>query len=148
MPKDCFTKQQRQRPRAREAVQQTSQLEGPTASGALTPAPPPKADSGCSPFPLLLLKPASKSEVKRAMETALTSGRLGGGEGTQSVGLLRPQAHSREVEFTKSGFQWMPETTLKKVLRHCECSLALLCPPMARSNSWVLENGTQGGPAP
>ena len=33
------------------------------------------------------------------------------------------------MEFTKSGFQWMPETTLKKVLRHCECSLALLCPP-------------------
>lgn len=29
-----------------------------------------------------------------AMETALTSGRLGVGEGTQSVGLLRPQAHS------------------------------------------------------
>lgn len=51
--------------------------------GALTPALPPKADSG-SPFPLLLLKPAAKSEVKRAMETALTSGRLGVGEGTQA----------------------------------------------------------------
>ncbi|ELK38326.1 Anaphase-promoting complex subunit 11 [Myotis davidii] len=53
------------------------------------------------------------------MGTALASGRLGVGEGTQSVGLLRPQAQ-REEEVTKSGFQWMPETTLKRVLRHCK----------------------------
>lgn len=35
----------------------------------------------------------------------------------------------REVEVTKSGFQWRPETTLKEALRHCECSPASLCPP-------------------
>lgn len=82
----------------------------------MTPDPPRKTDSS-SPFPLLLLKPAAKSEVKCASEPALTSGRLGGGEGTQTVGLLQLQVQW-EVEFTKSGFQWMPETTLKKLLRH------------------------------
>ena len=80
------------------------------------------------------------------METALTSGRLGVGEGTQSVGLLRPQAQQREVEFTKSGFQWRPETTLKEVLRHCECSPALLCPPTAER--WEAEPRTAQHPDP
>lgn len=115
----------------------SDQLEGPVDSGALTPAPPPEAGSG-SPFPLLLLKPAAKSEVKRCHGNCPDLRQAGSWRGNPECGDTPAAGTQRELEFTKSGFQWMLETTLKKVLRHCECSLALLCPPKA--NGWAVGN--------
>lgn len=102
------------------------QLQGPCLG--VLPSPPGQVLAHLSLSSYSSLPQSLKSSA--AMGTALASGRLGVGEGTQSVGLLRPQAQ-REEEVTKSGFQWMPETTLKRVLRHCECSPASLCPPTA-----------------
>lgn len=114
--------------RTRDTTCPVHQLRGPTDSGAL-PSPSPRAGSG-SPSPLLLLKPAAKSQVKRCHGNCPDLRQAGSWRGNPECGAT-PAAGTQREEVTKSGFQWMPETTLKKVLRHCECSPASLCPPTA-----------------
>lgn len=126
-PENSANHQQRPRSQSQGHHLPCAPAPGPTGLGVL-PSPPGQVLAHLSLSSYSSLPQSLKSSA--AMGTALASGRLGVGEGTQSVGLLRPQAQ-REEEVTKSGFQWMPETTLKRVLRHCECSPASLCPPTA-----------------